>query len=219
MPCSAAILLDHTSPVLPLGILAPGHMHDGSLLAVSVPAPKGHLGGRGHTPCDLTHRSGRSSGVCSSSQRVPRSPATELCAMGARWPPSHRQGLGVSGRCGAGGVVDGRACTPRGGAIASGRPRGAQARAGDLDVWGGPPRRVHGAHRLGKEPTMAYTVKRFGWIPDLPDHRDHLYSGCFLQYHANYRRDKRLVQWRLSEVKSHAGVVPDCQRWYRETQG
>ena len=24
---------------------------------------------------------------------------------------------------------------------------------------------------------MAYTVKRFGWIPDLPDHRDHLYAA------------------------------------------
>jgi C1A family cysteine protease len=24
---------------------------------------------------------------------------------------------------------------------------------------------------------MAYTVKRFGWLPDLPDHRDHLYAA------------------------------------------
>ena len=24
---------------------------------------------------------------------------------------------------------------------------------------------------------MAYTVKRFGWVPDLPDHRDHLYAA------------------------------------------
>lgn len=24
---------------------------------------------------------------------------------------------------------------------------------------------------------MAYTVKHFGWIPDLPDHRDHLYAA------------------------------------------
>ena len=50
---------------------------------------------------------------------------------------------------------------------------------------------------------MAYTVKHYGWLPDLPDHRDHLYAAPIAV---------------LQALPPHVDLRPQCPPIYDQGQ-